>query len=281
MLRKLKVSKAVGDELTDREARKIADFYVAALEKSLSEKTSGVAQIYKDMEQARFRPPRGLRKRAVIVFSGGVGELIYALKSGGKIDPVTPFGDLGVDLAQAVLRSKALSKDTDSYVPENRGRATVYGLALHNTEISGSTLFLPDGALLPLRDLPIVGTLSGGMAAGATGEIMHRARQAHRPSCVRVECGGGLEDLRAMAAKISGALRRVRFPENQPLVLLVSGNFGKTLGNLVTDWGRSARNIIVIDEIRMKNAQFVSLGELRDGVVPVSFYGVTFDERKK
>ena len=38
-----------------------------------------------------------------------------------------------------------------TFSPPALGRATVYGLLLHATQISGSTLFLPDPAILPLE----------------------------------------------------------------------------------------------------------------------------------
>ena len=37
---------------------------------------------------------------------------------------------------------------------------TDYGLLRHATQISGSTLFLPDPTILPLRDVPILGKLT-------------------------------------------------------------------------------------------------------------------------
>jgi ethanolamine utilization protein EutA len=56
--------------------------------------------------------------------------------------------------------------------------------------------------------------------------------------------------------------------------LLVRENLGKVLGHYVTQWGTLPLNLVVIDEVAVRDAQFVQLGALRSQVVPVSFYGL-------
>ena len=51
-------------------------------------------------------------------------------------------------------------------------------------------------------------------------------------------------------------------------------NLGKVLGNYVTSWGRIRSNVVVIDEIKFRNAQFIQIGSLRNHVVPISFHGM-------
>ena len=46
------------------------------------------------------------------------------------------------------------------------------------------------------------------------------------------------------------------------------------LGDYATDWGRAGTELVVIDEIPVRDAQFVNVGRGHDGVVPVSYYGV-------
>ena len=73
---------------------------------------------------------------------------------------------------------------------------------------------------------------------------------------------------------MAGCLAAQAFPAEHPLVLLVSENLGKVLGNYVTDWGAAALNLVVIDEIDVPNAEYVQIGRLRNQVVPVAFYGL-------
>jgi len=57
-------------------------------------------------------------------------------------------------------------------------------------------------------------------------------------------------------------------------VLIVHENVGKALGGYVSQWGAVLLRLIVLDEIEPLDARFIQIGSLRDGVVPVSFYGM-------
>ena len=63
-------------------------------------------------------------------------------------------------------------------------------------------------------------------------------------------------------------------PAGHPLILVMEENLGKVLGNYVTSWGRIRSNVVVIDEIKFRNAQFIQIGSLRNHVVPISFHGM-------
>ena len=80
--------------------------------------------------------------------------------------------------------------------------------------------------------------------------------------------------VRSMGEKIRGALRAVAFPRDHPLVLLLRENLGKVLGHYVTDWGALPLNLIIIDELTARDAQYVQVGVPRGNAVPVSFYGL-------
>lgn len=60
-----------------------------------------------------------------LVYSGGVGELVYRLLQ-EDIAETAPYGDLGVDLARSILASPVLSKDLSHFQPEGKGRAVAY-----------------------------------------------------------------------------------------------------------------------------------------------------------
>ena len=56
--------------------------------------------------------------------------------------------------------------------------------------------------------------------------------------------------------------------------VFVSANLGKALGGYVSDWGRLPTNLVVIDEVFVKDAQFAQIGRIRDQVIPVWYYGL-------
>ncbi len=275
LLREFGIDKGAGETLSAEECEQIMNYYCQALEAIVQGESKFFATtLGKKHEQVAFSlapdspPPK-------ITFSGGVGELIYQHMASEGLPNTTYYGDFGIDLARAIIASPILSRDLRDYVPENRGRATVYGLTLHSTEISGTTLFLPKPECLPLRDVPIVSKLP----VTATFEqwlvaltlAMHREQGA----CVQIIGElGGLNDIRVLGQRIAQSLKQCAYPAHQPLVILVEANIGKVLGNYATDWTKSGLNVLVIDEIPIRDAHFVNIGRVHQQIVPISFFGL-------
>ncbi len=181
-------------------------------------------------------------------------------------------------MALAIAANPCLVGDANRLVPENRGRATVYGLTLHNTEISGTTLFLPRPEILPLKDLPIVARLSTSASLAQLVDAITLAARSEGGACLQLLDDGApprLDDIRQLGARLAGAIAQVAVSANWPLVLLLESNAGKALGNYASDWGRLPCNLVVIDEVRERHAHFINLGKPpHQQIVPVAFYGV-------
>jgi ethanolamine utilization protein EutA len=276
LLDHLGVRKGPGDCLSEAEVEAVLDFYLGLLEAAATgapEPFAGpVAHLH---EQVPFRLPAGVGDIAVTVtLSGGVGELVYAHLQGQPWPPTTHFGDLGIDLARRIVRSR-LGAGAKPQAAHLSGRATVYGLLRHSTEVSGSTLFLPRPEILPLADVPILGGLSAASDDAQVRELLDLVRRSARGGCLRVNVGGQeAATVRALGQQIARALREVAFPADRPLVLLVQENVGKVLGHYVTQWGALSLNLVVIDEVTLRDAQYAHLGAPHGQVVPVSFYGL-------
>ncbi len=263
-LASLGIENAIGRELSPTEVAALCRSFVAELE-----------------ERVVLHTDQPGRREAVVVFSGGVGELIY--QACQQLDshtvaasdalPVslspTAFGDLGGELATHILASPILARDVHSTRPQMLGRATVCGLALHNVEVSGSTLYLPDPSLLPLADLPVVATLPYTATDAELAAAFALARRAATGACIAL-CGMPTASAVSLGQRLRSLLPMADAP---PVVVILDGNGGKTLGNYATDWGTRPGRLIVLDEIRVPAAQFVTLGRRRHTVVPLSFYG--------
>jgi ethanolamine utilization protein EutA len=271
----LKIARGPGDCLASAEVEALLGFYVRLIESALAGDREFFEQpVAKAHLQVPFEPPPDLRD-PIITVSGGVGELVYAAQGGKPLPPTTFFGDLGIDLAQRLLDSPRWRSHFATFVPAHAGRATVYGLLLYTTQVSGSTLFLPDPGLLPLRDLPILGRVTQNSTDRQMRDILQLVRQSGPGGCVHVvpadRSGAAVATL---GARMAGVLKEIGFPPERALVLLVEDNVGKALGNYVSEWGALPLRLVVLDEIEIRDARFVQIGNARNGVVPVSFYGM-------
>jgi ethanolamine utilization protein EutA len=265
----------VGDTFAAGEVEAVLDFYLSLLEAAVAG-TEGPFQteVGRLHQQVAFRPPPEARA-PILTFSGGVGELVYAHLGGAPWPPTTAFGDLGIDLARRIVASPLFGPALRTHRPASAGRATVYGLLRHGTEISGSTLFLPRPEVLPLADLPVLGRIAATATDEAVRAVLELACRSPRGACVRVEpTGSAAASVRALGERIARALRVQCYPPDRPLVLLLRENLGKVLGHYATEWGALPVELVVIDEVPLRDARFVQIGRPREQVVPVSFYGL-------
>ena len=272
---RLGLHKNVGDDLAEHDRTLLLDLCVDLLEAAVAgARDVLLAPSLRDIEQLPFILPPDAGD-PIITLSGGIGELVYAHVHGAPWPATTQFGDLGIDLARRIVQSERLGRDLRTFIPAGGGRATVYGLLRHNTEISGSTLFLPRPDLLPLTELPVLGRVSPGTSDADLSELLDRARHSPRGGCLFISLvPADAATVRTLGGRIAAALRQIAFPPKHALVLLVEQNLGKVFGQYATDWGRLAIDLIVIDVVAVRDAQFVQIGRLHDQVVPVSYHGL-------
>ncbi len=253
----LGISKHAGDELTSTEVETIVTTWVRQIE-----------ALVDDPEMLSLG--QCSRADVHVAFSGGVGELFYSLRERRRMPERSPWGDLGLELAQAMAKSPALNQRV--VISESMGKATLYGLLEHQTQISGATVFLPRPDILPLGDLPIVGIFDANAPQDELFRIVAFARASRAGACAIVRnVPRGAAEIRALGQRIGAALHE--HPVDRPLVLLVDKNAGKALGGYATDWGNSPRPIVVLDELTPAAAQFIHVGRAMGGMVSVSFHG--------
>ena len=275
LLTHLKIARGPGDCLDGTEVEAMLDFYIDLVEGTVA----GDTRIFDDPiarlhQQVAFTPPPDVRD-AIVTLSGGVGQLVYGCRDAERLPSTTFFGDLGIDLARRLLTSPRWAAHFRNFEPACSGRATVYGLLLHTTQVSGSTLFLPDPAILPLRNLPIVGRVTANSTEGQIRDILQLVgRSLHGGSVQIMSSGRGAAGVAALGERIAAALKTVGFPSDRPLVLVVEENIGKALGQYVSRWGALPVKLVVLDEIEIRDARFLHIGNVHNQAVPVSFYGM-------
>jgi ethanolamine utilization protein EutA len=272
------IDKKPGDDLSKAEVDAFLSFYLSLLEALCRGDRERLEYPgAKRLIQVSFALPADVRNPC-ITFSGGVGELIYRVLQGTPWPPTTCYGDLGVDLAQRIAASPVWEESLRNFRPHSAGRATVYGLLQHATEVSGSTLFLRTPSILPLADVPILGRLGSDDSDDRLRDVLTLVCRSSRGGCVQVRVGGQqAAAVRALGDRLARILDAIAFPPDRPFVMLVQENVGKVLGQYVTRWGALPLQLLVIDEIPLRDAQYVQIGRPQHQIVPVSFYGLNPD----
>jgi ethanolamine utilization protein EutA len=271
----LEIAAGPGDSLQGEQVDAIVGWQLELLERALAGDRAAfqepVAHLY---EQVRFEPPEEMSE-PVLCLSGGVGELLYQILRTKMSPPTTYFGDLGIDLAAAIANSSRWKARLGGIVPSQGGRATVYGLLLFATQVSGATVYLPDASVLPLCDVPILGRIAADSTDEQIQDILQLVSRSGVGGCIVVSLDRvDAKTVRIQGERIASALQSAAFPIVTPLILLVRGNVGKALGGYVSQWGSNPIRLVVLDEIEPLDARFVQIGCLLDHVVPVSFYGM-------
>lgn len=273
LLSHLGLAKQPGGALTKDEVGAVLDSYIELLTAACTGRRAVLdTPLGRRFEAVPLQLPEGLPP-PTLVLAGGVGALIAARRNGGAPLPTTDYGDLGGELAERILGSSLLRGPV--VTPDNAGRATVLGLLTGCTQVAGSSVFLPRPHTLPLRDLPILGTIAPHKSTAELHDALRLVRQSSRGAALRVTLApADPASLRAFGARVQEVLRTLAFPPEMPIVLLLEQNLGKALGGYITGWQTPAVNLLVLDELKLAAGRFVQLGRPHDQMIPVSFYGL-------
>ncbi len=201
----------------------------------------------------------------LLSFSGGVSEYMDrpdALKN--------PFrhGDMGVLLAAELF---ALIRERNIPCHQNPEgiRATVIGAGNHTLSLSGSTVYISDPKMLPLKNLPIIKLHYHGQAADEICTELTRQYDVYAPDAVAVfaETPAAI-DYEALKALASALLD---FYKNIPgeIVVLLRRDLAKALGQMLNRQVKGARPILCLDEIEADSGNYVDIGKPVDACVPV------------
>jgi ethanolamine utilization protein EutA len=228
-------------------------------------------------------PPELANKRIDgITFSGGVAEYLYKRET-------RTFGDLGADLASELRHALAHRRDLPPVWDSGEGiRATVIGAAQFSVQISGNTILIADPEKLPLQNLPVVTCnfpLAPGISVTAVAaEVRAAMRRAdlvegESPIALSFPWRGDPSHARlhAVAAGICEALPRT-LQDQWPLVLLVDGDVGKSLGRVILHEIAPRADVIAIDGVTLKDFDYVDIGSVIEltNVVPIIIKSLLF-----
>jgi ethanolamine utilization protein EutA (predicted chaperonin) len=217
-----------------------------------------------------------------MTFSGGVAEYLYKRES-------RRFGDLGSDLAEELRHALAHRRDLPPVWDPGQGiRATVIGAAQFSVQISGNTILIADPDKLPLQNLPVLAchfTLDDEVAADAVADGVRGAlaradfAEGESPVALSFPWRGDPSHARlfAVASGICAALPRT-LAEEMPLVLLIDGDVGKSLGRVIRHEVAPQADVIAIDGVQLKEFDYVDIGSViaLTNVVPIIIKSLLF-----
>ena len=219
-------------------------------------------------------------KPAFITFSGGVAEYIYGRES-------ADYGDIAKLLAAEIVKQIKTRVRVPVVEPLERIRATVIGASQFTVQVSGKTIYLPDAAVLPVHNVPVVHL---GRKLAERIEIDEIVAAFTRHADLRdVAPGARLalafawdgEPDHARLLAMARAIMRFAAPagqRDQTLFLMIDGDVGASLGRILHDELHLAAGLVSIDGIALRELDFVDVGELLDppGVVPVVIKSLIF-----
>ena len=125
------------------------------------------------------------------------------------------------------------------------------------------------------RDVPIIAKLTTDSTIEQWTSAFTLAAKRQGGACIQVMAADySLAQVSALASQIKHSLQSSQYSPSKPLIILVEANIGKALGNYISDWGNLDYNLMVIDEVALRDAHFVHVGRLHQGMIPFSFYGL-------
>ena len=235
-----------------------------------------------DLSQ-RLRLTAPLRREPVprfLTFSGGVAEYMFEREQ-------RAYGDIAMLLARELVSEINARVAMPVLEPAERIRATVIGASQFTVQVSGKTIYLPDPAVLPVHNLPVV-HLGGpvpevidapGIAAAFTGSAGRLDLEAGTALALAFSWSGLPEYGRLLAmARGIAAFVAPRRMAGAMLCLMIDGDVGSSLGRILHRELRLDCKIVSVDGIKLQELDFVDVGAWLDppGVVPVVIKSLLF-----
>lgn len=216
-----------------------------------------------------------------MTFSGGVAEYLYRRER-------ARFGDLGADLAHELRHALAHHSGPEIWDPGQGIRATVIGAAQFSVQISGNTIKVTDPAALPINNLPVIACEFDLKETVDTRQVTAAVRASLSRSDFEEGSGSVAlafpwrgdpvhRRLHALAEGICAALPRT-LAAGLPLVLLIDGDIGMSLGRVIRYETAPAANVIAIDGVQLKQFDYVDIGRVIEftNVVPIIIKSLLF-----
>ena len=195
----------------------------------------------------------------VITCSGGTAEYIMGAET-------RSFGDLG-PLLGAAIRHRLDSLGIELAPSAARIRATAIGAAQYTLQVSGTTIYVTDPALLPLHNLQVIAphlpdevTADGVADAVRAGLQRGDVIEGGQPIALALhwEREPAYPLLRALSDGVVAGLGTLA--DEQPIVLAFDGDVGGMVGSILAQEVRPGARVVSVDELRLSDFDYIDVG---------------------
>lgn len=218
-----------------------------------------------------------------ITFSGGVSEFIYGREEEDR-------GDLGKSLAHEIRHALSHKRIAPKvYDPGHGIRATVVGASQFTVQVSGNTIYISELGGLPVRNVPVAtleldltGDFTAADVTQAIADAHKRLDMEEGENRVAIAFRWGGDPLHArlyaLAEGICNGLPKTVADNDLPLVVMMDGDAGRTLGNILVRELNVTGEVISVDNVQLRDFDFVDIGELmpETRVVPLIIKSLLF-----
>lgn len=215
-----------------------------------------------------------------LTFSGGVSEYIFGHEN-------REYGDIAKMLATELCAEFSRRTALPLIDPGQHIRATAIGASQFTVQVSGKTIYLPRTSVLPVHNVPVghVGidlsepTDAAELADAIRSSLMQLDIEPGERVAIAFRWAGDPEYSRLRAA--GEAIMSAVAPDgqrDQPLLLMIDGDVGRSLGHLLEHELNMRAPIVSIDGIQLQELDYVDVGGLiaPPGVVPVVIKSLLF-----
>ena len=198
-----------------------------------------------------------------ILFSGGVSEYIYQRDN-------KDYGDLGPMLGEEV-RGLLTAKHGAVETPAEMIRATVMGASQYTVQLSSSTIYVSDPAVLPALDRQVIEPFIDETTAGSSESIAKAIERAidnadlneidhARPIAlyIRWPIPASYDSLSVLSG---GIVAGMQGRKDDPWVIVFETDIGALVGAMIKEEFNVPQAIVATDEIQVKYLDFIDIGE--------------------
>ena len=218
----------------------------------------------------------GLKQVQHIVFSGGVSEHVY------DRDPKA-YGDIGPVLGKNM---RVICNDSRKRFSGNLSegiRATVIGAGEYTIQASGNTSYVSNEQALPVHGLKVIqaSIRDGQSVSDALRQSLKKFDLPRFTSGLALSLSViGVPDYQSVKRIAEGVAEILKDADDAkcPLYLTLDLDIAKSLGGILKDEFKVARDVIAVDGIEVGDLDYIDIGECLGitEVIPVTVKSLMF-----